>query len=63
MIVCGNNDNSVRERLIRESELALPKEIFAGHAAEELREIFKSNETIDLHKISKRSKSRSQTFA
>ena len=57
----------MRERLIYESELTLPKAIFAGHAAEETRkyanEIFNSNETIDLHKISKHSKSTSQTSA
>ena len=63
MIVCGANDNSLRERLLRESELILPKAMSAGHAAEEARkharEILESNETIDLHKISKQSKSRS----
>ena len=37
MIVCGTNDNSLRERLLRESELTLPKAISAGHAAEETR--------------------------
>ena len=59
--------NSLRERLLRESELTLPKAISAGHAAEETRkharEILQSNETIDLHKISKHSKSRSQNSA
>ena len=67
MIVCGTNDNSLRKRLLRKCELTLPKAISAGHAAEETRkhtrEILKSNETIDLHKISKHSKSRSQTSA
>ena len=67
MIACGKNDNSLRERLLRQSELTLPKAISAGHAAEKTRkharEILKSNETIDLHKISKHSKSRSQTYA
>ena len=67
VIVCGTNDNSLRERLLRESELTLPKAISAGHAAEETRkharEILKSNETINLHKIWKHSKSRSQTSA
>ena len=47
--------------------MTLPKAISAGHTAEETRkyakEILKSNETIDLHKISKHSKSRSQTSA
>ena len=47
--------------------MTLPKAISASHAAEETRkhakEILKSNETIDLHKISKHSKSRSQTSA
>ena len=67
MIVCGTNDNSLRERLLHESKLTLPKAIAAGHAAKETpkyaRKILKSNETIDLHKISKHSKSRSQTSA
>ena len=67
MIVCVTNDNSLRERLLHESELTLPKAISAGHAAEETckhaREILKSNETIDLHKILKHSKSRSQASA
>ena len=48
----GTNDNSLRERLLRESELTLPKAISAGHAAAEThkdaREILKSNETFDL---------------
>ena len=35
MIVCGTNDNSLREHLLRKSELTLPKVISAGHAAEE----------------------------
>ena len=65
MIVCGTNDNSLRQRLLCEYELTLPKAISAGHAAKETckhaHKIFKSNETIDLHKISKHSKSRSQT--
>ena len=67
MIVCCTNDNSWRESLLWESDLSLPKAVFAGHAAEETRkharEILKSNETIDLHKISKHSKSRVQTSA
>ena len=67
MIVCGTNDNSLKERLLRESELTLSKAISAGHAAEETRkhacEILKSNETINLYKISKHTKSRSQTSA
>ena len=37
MIVCGTNDNSLRERLLLESQLTLPKAISAGHAAEETR--------------------------
>ena len=65
MIVCGTNDNSLRECLFCESELTLPKAISAGHAAKETHkhahEILKSNETIDLYKISKHSKSRSET--
>ena len=67
MIACGTNDNSLRERLLRQSELNLSKAISAGHADEETRkharEILKSNETIDLHKTSKHSKSKSQTSA
>ena len=67
MIVCGTNDNSLRERLLCESELTLPKAISAGRTAEETRkharEILKLNETIGLHKISKRWKPRSQTSA
>ena len=67
MIVCGTNDNSLRGHLLRESELALPKATSADPAAKETRKhtqkILKSNENIDLHKISKPSKSRSQTFA
>ena len=63
MIVCGTNDNSLRERLLRESELTLPKAMSAGHAAEETRkharEILQSNETIDLHSISNKSNLRS----
>ena len=55
----------MRERLLRESELTLPKAIAVSHAAEETRkhahEILKSNETIHQHKISKHSNSRSQT--
>ena len=51
-IDCVTNDNSLRERLLRESELTLPKAILAGHAAAETqkdaREILKSNETFDL---------------
>ena len=54
----------MRERLLRESELTLPKAISAGHAAEEThkhaREILKLNETINLHKISKHSKPKDQ---
>ena len=50
-------DNSLRERLLRECDLTLPKAIAAGHAAEETRkharEILKSNEPAALHKISK----------
>ena len=54
MIVCGMNDNSLREHPLRESELTLPKVISAGHAEEETlkqaHEIVKSNYTMDLHK-------------
>ena len=65
MIVCGSNDNSLRQRSLRESELTLPKATSAGHVAEEtckhVRKILKSNEIIDLQKISKHSKSRGQS--
>ena len=65
MVVCGTNDNSLRKRLLRESELTLPKAISAGHTAEETRKharrFLKVNATIDLYRISKHSKSRSQT--
>ena len=65
MIVGGTNDNSLRECLLCESKLTLPKAIAAGHAAKETPKytckILQSNETIDLHKISKHSKSKSQT--
>ena len=64
-IDCGTNDNFLRERLLCESELTLPKAMSAGHAAAETHkdahEILKSNGTIDLHKISKHSKFRGQT--
>ena len=67
IIVCDTNDNSLREHLLCESELTLPKAIYTGHAAEETckhaHKILKSNETIDLHKISKHSKCRSVTSA
>ena len=36
VIVCGTNGNSLRERLLRESELTLPKALSAGHAAKDL---------------------------
>ena len=53
----------MRDCLFCESELTLPKAICAGHAAKEtrkhVREILK---LMDLHKISKHSKSRGQTF-
>ena len=52
------------ERLFRESYLALPKTIYASHAAKQkckhVREINKSKETTDLHNISG---SRSRTLA
>ena len=35
MIVCGINDNALRERLLRDSELTLSRTISAGHVAEE----------------------------
>ena len=63
----STHDNSLRDCLSRESELTLPKAIYAGHSAEVYRkhalEILTSNETIDLHKISKHLKSRGQTSA
>ena len=66
---CGTNDNSLREYLLRESELTLPNAISAGHGAKETHKhaseikTRKSNETINLYKISKHSKSRGQTSA
>ena len=67
MIGFSMNDNSLREHLLRESELTLLKAISAGHATEETHKyackILKSNEIIDLHKNSKHSKSRSHTSA
>ena len=55
MIVCDTNDKEPRERLLRESDLTLPRAISAGHAAEEIRkharEILESQFTADLHKI------------
>ena len=45
----GTNDNSLRKRLIRGSEVTVPKVMSAGHAAtethEDSHEIFRSNET------------------
>jgi hypothetical protein len=35
IIICGINDNRLRERLLREPELSLQKTIQIGHAAEE----------------------------
>ena len=56
-IKSDTNDNSLRERLLSESELTLPTAISAGHAAAETHkdttEILTSNETINLPKISK----------
>ena len=61
------NDNSLRECLLCESELTLARAISAGHASKETPKhgckILKSNETTDLHKTSKHSKSRGQTSA
>ena len=63
----GTNDNFLRERLLCEFELTLPKTISAVHAAAEARKdaykILKSNETFDLHKILKHSKFTGQTSA
>ena len=51
------NDNPLRERLLLKSEVTLPKAIPAGNTAEETckhaLQILKSNETINLCKISK----------
>ena len=62
MIVCGTKDNSLRERLLRETDLTLSRAISAGHAAEETRkharEIQSSNPTADLHRIHKHEKFR-----
>ena len=55
MIFCDTNDKEPRERLLRESDLTLPRAIGAGHAAEEIRkharEILESQFTADLRKI------------
>ena len=55
MIFCDTNDKEPRERLLRESDLTLPRAISAGHAAEEIRkyarEILESQFTADLRKI------------
>ena len=65
VIVCGANDNILRGSLPRESVLTLNKGISAGNAAEKtcehVHKILKSNEAIELHRISKHSKFRSQT--
>ena len=37
LIVCGKNDNSLKERPLRGYELTLSKAISNGHAAEETR--------------------------
>ena len=64
MIVCGTNDNTFRERLLRESDLTLSKVISAGLAAEETRrharEILQFQSAADLHKINKLRKLRHQ---
>ena len=57
MIVCGTNDNTFPERLLRESALTLSRAISAGHAAEKTRkhtrEILQSQSVADLHTINK----------
>ena len=57
MFVCGNKDNSLHERLLRESDLTLSKAISAGHAAEETlkhtREILRFQPTANIDKIFK----------
>ena len=61
MIFCGTNDNVLRERLLRESDLTLSRAISAGHVAEvtrkHVREILQSQPTADFHKINKLRKS------
>ena len=57
MIVCGTNENALRERLLKKSDLTLSKTITAGHAAEKTQkhahEILQSQSATDLHKINK----------
>ena len=64
MIVCSTNDNAIREKFLRESDLTLSRAISAGHAIEETREhdreILQVQSTADLRKINKLCKSRYQ---
>ena len=61
MTVCGINDNSLKKRFLRESELILLERISADSAAKETRkhahEILQLNKTINQRNISKHSKS------
>ena len=59
MIVCGTNDNSLRECLLCENDLTICKSIYTGHAAEETRKHahevkrdHRSTETVLFRKIS-----------
>ena len=63
MIVCGTNDRFFRECLLPEFELTLSTGHAAGETFKHTRENIMSNETIDLHKISKHAKYRNQTSA
>ena len=55
MFVCGTKDNSLRQRLLWECDLTLPKEASVGHAAEETRkhtrDILRSQPTAKTDKI------------
>ena len=58
MIVCGVIDNSLRERLLRDADLALENAIASGHAAEETRphakELNSFQKNADVNKISRK---------
>ena len=58
MIVCGVNDRSLRERLLRDADLTLEKAIAAGHAAEETKrhakELRSYQDNADVHKVNRR---------
>ena len=61
MIVCGTGGNYLRKRHLRQSELPLPKALYAGYAVEETHKY--ARETLKSNEISKHSKSWSYTSA